>query len=289
MAQVTLTGEAFKRQLEIGHSGYNLVYPELGFVSFNGLHEVLPDGVSGRFFWFLMEPDSKVASPSHWLQTASQQDKLTHVLKKVAPLPPKFRDIFELTPASGIRAEPHVWRDVELASLPAGRVILLGDAAHAMSPFRGEGGYHTFVDALNLSRLLIKLGNKGSSDTIDVIKSAVQKYNVNILDRGSAAVRSSRAAHAELSKKTWTVPLVGWDPILLIPLRLFAWILRLRVNSVKHSPPVDLREIPSADIVLPNERKHPELHFLAQILSTILMLLGIGILVPIGAKVPKYR
>ena len=69
-------------------------------------------------------------------------------------MPPNMREIFESTPAEGIRKQPHIWRDLELASLPAGRVVLVGDAAHAMTPFRGEGGYHAFIDSLNLAKIL---------------------------------------------------------------------------------------------------------------------------------------
>lgn len=137
-----------------------------------------------------MEPDAHVAEPTHWLQSATQEEKLAYVLKKVAKLPPKFREIFEATPAAGIKAEPHIWRDLELEaeSVPAGRVILMGDAAHAMTPFRGEGGYHTFIDALHLSRML------GSLDVGDIqaVKAAVAEYNAEMLERGVEAVRNSR-------------------------------------------------------------------------------------------------
>ena len=149
---------------------------------------MLPDGVSGRHYWMFMQPDPNVAKPDHWLQTASQQEKLDYVLKSVAKLPPKFREIFESTPASGIKKEPHIWRDLELSSLPAGRIILVGDAAHTMTPFRGEGGYHTIIDALKLSKIL------GHLDVTDItaVKAAVAEYNTEMLERGSEAVRSSR-------------------------------------------------------------------------------------------------
>lgn len=188
VGELTLSGEAFQRQLALGHSAYIFMSPDLGFWNFGGLHYVLPDGVSGRHYWMFMEPDPNVANPDHWLQTASPQEKLDYVLKSVAKLPSKFQEIFNSTPASGIKKVPYIWRDLELDSLPAGRIILMGDAAHAMTPFRGEGGYHTLIDALKLSKILGQLDPKD----IAAVKSAVSAYNVEMLGRGTEAVRNSR-------------------------------------------------------------------------------------------------
>ncbi|KAJ5124077.1 FAD/NAD(P)-binding domain-containing protein [Penicillium bovifimosum] len=193
VGELDLSGEAFKRQLALGHSAYIFVSPDLGFWNFGGLHHVHPDGVSGRHYWMYMEPDPNVAEPNHWLQTATREEKLNYVLKKVSKMPPKFREIFESTPASGIKEEPHIWRDLELESLPAGRVILVGDAAHAMTPFRGEGGYHTFIDCLELSRILGKI----DSTDIAAVKEAVAGYNAEMLERGVEAVRNSRGEQGD--------------------------------------------------------------------------------------------
>ncbi|PYI02348.1 FAD/NAD(P)-binding domain-containing protein [Aspergillus sclerotiicarbonarius CBS 121057] len=192
VGEVDLSGEAFKRQLALGHSAYIFVSPDIGFWNFGGLHHAYPDGRSGRHYWMFMESDPHIADPEHWLQNATQEEKLDYVLKKVAKMPPKFREVFEATPASGIKKEPHIWRDLELEKVPAGRVILMGDAAHAMTPFRGEGGYHTFIDAMQLSKVLGKVDGKD----IQVLKTAVAEYNAEMLERGVEAVRNSRTEQA---------------------------------------------------------------------------------------------
>lgn len=209
VGELTLSGEAFKRQLALGHSAYNLINPELGFICFVGLHHALPDGASGRFFWMFMQPDADdVSHPQHWLQTSSQQEKLDHVLKAVAKLPPKFQEIFQLTPANGVRKEAHVWRDLELDSLPpAGRVVLLGDAAHAMTPSRGEGAIHAIIDAVRLTAVLARLHAAADAETnndIVTIKAAIAEYHAEMLKRGSAAVRSSRSSYQEAKKRAET-------------------------------------------------------------------------------------
>jgi 2-polyprenyl-6-methoxyphenol hydroxylase-like FAD-dependent oxidoreductase len=188
VGELTLSGEAFKRQLALGHSAHIFASPDVGFSMFSGLHQVLPGGVSGRHYWMLMRPDPDVALPDHWLQNASQQEKLDYVLKSVAKLPPKFREAFELTPADGIKKEPHIWLDLEIDSLPAGRVVLLGDAAHAMTPFRGEGGLHALIDTLKLSKILGKLDARDFA----AVTAAVSEYNAEMLERGTEAVRNSR-------------------------------------------------------------------------------------------------
>lgn len=201
VGQLTLSGDAFKRQLALGHSSYTLINPDLGFITFVGLHDVLPDGGSGRFFWMMMRPDITIAEPGHWLQTASQREKLEHVLKAAEKLPPKFREIFELTPVEGIKEDTHIWRDLELNSLPAGRVVLMGDSAHAMTPFRGEGGYHTFLDAMAFSKVLSRLNTDGTIHDIEAVKTAVNGYNAEMLERGSRSVRLSRESYDEAKKR----------------------------------------------------------------------------------------
>lgn len=205
VGQLTLSGDAFRRQLALGHSSYSVVRPELGFITFVGLHDVSADGRSGRYYWMMMRPDPTVGEPDHWLQKASKRAKLDHVLQAAEKLSPALREIFDLTPVEGIREEKHIWRDLELSSLPAGRVVLLGDAAHAMTPFKGEGGYHAFLDALALSKLFGKLAadeeEGGAPSSLGAIKTAVEAYNTDMLRRSGQSVRSSRISYDEAKKK----------------------------------------------------------------------------------------
>lgn len=201
VGQVTLSGDEMKRQLARAHSGYTLIKPELGFVNFVGLHDVSPDGLSGRFFWMVMRPDPNVDAPDHWLKTATQQQKYAHVIEVANKLPEEFREIYHLTPVEGIKQDTHIWRDLELTSLPACRVVLLGDAAHAMTPFRGEGGYHTFLDALALSKTLGRIHAAGTIRDIEAIKPLFAEYSAEMLKRGGDSVRFSRESYDEAKKK----------------------------------------------------------------------------------------
>lgn len=204
VGEVTLFGDAFKRQLSLGHSAYNLINPELGFIGFVGLHQAATDGASGRFYWMFMQPDEDITKPGHWLQAASQQEKLDHVLKTVEPLAPELKEIFALTPVEGVRQDLHVWKDFELENLPASRIILVGDSAHAMTPSGGVGAFHTMIDAIKLTNTLVSLSKEGKVSDIAAVKSAVAEYNGEMLKRGSAAVRTSRASYEEAKRRAET-------------------------------------------------------------------------------------
>ncbi|KAL5402960.1 hypothetical protein PMIN06_003017 [Paraphaeosphaeria minitans] len=227
VGELDLTGDAFKRQLELGHCAYNLINPELGFIGFVGVHYVFPDGNGGRLYWMFMQPDTAdidITDATHWLQTSSAQEKLDHVKKTAAGLSPRLREIFELTPVEGVRKEPHIWRDLELESLPTGRVALLGDAAHAMTPSRGEGAFQAFIDAMKLSKMLAKLSTEDRFKDINAVQAGVAEYHSEMLQRGTAAVRRSRSSYQDAKKRSETGEhfTSGMKPLAIEPVVLAA-------------------------------------------------------------------
>ncbi|XDG05489.1 hypothetical protein ABKA04_005104 [Annulohypoxylon sp. FPYF3050] len=190
IGETTLSGEYFERQLSLGHSCYVKSAVDTSYFVFVGLSEVSPDGTSGQYYWYVTQKDENAGKDDHWLRSASQTEKLEHALKSTSPLDPKFTEVIRETPASGILQHHMIYRDIEIDELPAGRITLLGDAAHAMSPFRGEGGVHAIRDALNLAKALGRLDLNKSGE----INSILGLYQDEMLQRGAAAVRKSRNA-----------------------------------------------------------------------------------------------
>lgn len=90
--------------------------------------------MSGHYYWAVGWDDEDVSNPNHWLKHASGADKHDHVMKITQSLEPKFREIFPLTPVDGILPGQAVYRDAEIPSLRTGRIVLVGDAAHPMTP-----------------------------------------------------------------------------------------------------------------------------------------------------------
>jgi hypothetical protein len=105
-----------------------------------------------------------------------------------------------------------------LDSIPAGRVTLLKDAAHAMTPAGGVGACHALIDAIQLGQVLTKLDKEGLAGDIGVVKQAVGASHGKMLERSSQAVRKSRAACEDSKKKAVTKEhfVVGLRPLPLV-------------------------------------------------------------------------
>lgn len=66
------------------------------------------------------------------------------------------------------------------------RVTVIGDAAHAMTPYRGEGGNHAICGAVELGKKLVEAYNGDMA-----IEKAVAAYEKDMIVRGDEAVQAS--------------------------------------------------------------------------------------------------
>ncbi len=80
----------------------------------------------------------------------------------------------------------------------ANAVTIIGDAAHPMSPFKGQGANQALLDALSLAREIVKNCNPLSKwKETGIRKSVLTEFEVEMIERSSTKVKSSAEA-AEL-------------------------------------------------------------------------------------------
>lgn len=96
------------------------------------------------------------------------------------------------TPVSLITGYPAYDRDILTSELfpPESRLTLMGDAAHPMSPFKGQGANQALLDALSLARSIYKTDPTDKSS----VKNALRKFEAEMLPRSAVKVKASAEA-----------------------------------------------------------------------------------------------
>jgi salicylate hydroxylase len=106
---------------------------------------------------------------------------------------PGLRDLVALSDASTLSCLPiRTSRPVE--PWPTGRITLIGDAIHAMTPYRGIGANVALKDAVGLRDALVA-GQRGEKPLFD----AINGYETAMRDYGFKAVHNSLKAMQEVT------------------------------------------------------------------------------------------
>ncbi|KAK6070675.1 FAD binding domain protein [Seiridium cupressi] len=175
VGETTLTGDAFERQISLGHSAYVGIAGDRARSIFVGLNKVSEDGNVGSYYWFYMISDETIDKPDHWTRHAPRAERLEKALQDSKALDEKFREIIKFNPRRG--------HTIRLFLFPRRR------ERKRRVRFRGEGGVHALRDALSLAKTVAKIGN----DERKTILDAVGDYQREMVKRGVEAVQRSRA------------------------------------------------------------------------------------------------
>ena len=110
-----------------------------------------------------------------------------------SPIP----QILAATPADLVSGYPVYDRTLLSAGALAGMgpMTLLGDAAHPMSPFKGQGANQALLDALSLARMIVRGCHPRSNWREAGLRSRVlSEYEAEMLERSAIKVQDSAAA-----------------------------------------------------------------------------------------------
>jgi salicylate hydroxylase len=106
---------------------------------------------------------------------------------------PGLRDLVALSDESTLSCLP-IRTSRPLGAGPSGRVTLIGDAIHAMTPYRGIGANIALKDAVGLRDALVA-AQRGEKPLLD----AINGYETAMRDYGFKAVRNSLKAMREVT------------------------------------------------------------------------------------------
>ncbi|KAK3314161.1 hypothetical protein B0H66DRAFT_372723 [Apodospora peruviana] len=194
VGETKLRGADFAQQLQLGHSCFMAFGKD--FRLFSGLNRATDDGKEGEYYWLMSASDETVTQPDHWLKTASAEKKLEWATEKVQGLQPLFRTTIEKTKPEAVKATAMWWDALIPETPPVNRVIVIGDAAHPMTPAQGEGAIFAIKDAVALSKVLAE------ADKTDVaaLKTKLNDFQQDIVAKGHEAIMQGRAFLAQAGK-----------------------------------------------------------------------------------------
>ncbi|KAI1491817.1 putative monooxygenase [Biscogniauxia mediterranea] len=205
VGEMELSGAEFSRQLELGHSAYIVMGESRDQCSlFAALNKVSPDGKTGYYYFILHWVDEEAARSTEdkpfWTVNATEEELAAFAREKAKMYPEHLRVLLDKVPVDRYRRPGIVLQSVELTAdqLPLGRVTLIGDAAHSMTPFRGEAGVCALTDGLRLGHIITRIKETQARGT--EYERLIAEYRDDMLKRGSKSIKVSNPVLEEQAR-----------------------------------------------------------------------------------------
>lgn len=98
------------------------------------MKDVADDTKTADYVWMLTWHDDKATNEDYWVRDLTQEEMHEKAIEFTKDCYPGFTDMIKMTPASGMLKPLLVIKDMMPQEIPLGRVTLVGDAAHPMTP-----------------------------------------------------------------------------------------------------------------------------------------------------------
>lgn len=149
----------------------------------------------GHLGWFL---DRREASPS-----AAGESNREEIVSRFGWLPSPFLDVLASTPDRSIQSFPiYVRRPPQ--RFAAGRVAIVGDAAHTVSPSAGQGASEAFNDAVALA---YAMGHKESVDSALNYYTRLRRWRSTAIWRISLSALKRTSSRVQELTQYWPAPM----------------------------------------------------------------------------------
>lgn len=145
--------------------------------------------MDGRVYWFAVANMPKDASFAD--EKAAVRDLFSGWHAPIA-------ELVDATPSARIQRTAISDLATDLSTFHRGRIVLLGDAAHAMTPNLGQGGGQALEDAATLTALLAPMLESGSdsTDTATEVDRQLRRYDRLRRKRSQSIAAKSRVLGA---------------------------------------------------------------------------------------------